>query len=715
MNDQISVFRGILPDPVAAVNWQDVLENIRSDKYKSAIETTRQISDPAERRKFKTKLPSVTFCGYFAEKRQAALVTHATGFIIPDLDHLPEVEKTFELLTQDECIWFAFRSPSGDGIKCGIRAENISTDEDIKNLYSAVEKYFSEVYGIKIDPACKDISRLTFVSYDPDLFINPNPFYFNINQWKEDQRNNLPFKPVITNNGWKEKYGLKVLESCCLEIQNSQPGNQHQTRLKRSKLIGGFIPEYLDEQIALSALEQAVSNSGAKNIQAAMKTIKDGIDYGKKQPITVEQQDNFFHVNEQNEQNEQTNDCSTKMNIAEQLLNKNEQKTPYNIQSHVLAFIDNSVGSFTTEQIYREFFCDTRQKKQACSQALYTASKRKLISKDKSVAGKWHIIDAKIDWIDLDAAPEEKFPILLPFDLQEHVLIPPKAIIVLAGSTNAGKTAYILNTLKMNRDQKYKKTYLMSEMGPGEYVSRIKTFGEPLNKWKEIKAASKSYDFNGAIEHHNKDGLTCIDYLEEVEGEYFKIASNIRSIYDALGDGVAMVAIQKKSSQNVARGGEGTMEKSRLYMTLDHLCTREHSIVCALQITKLKNFIGKNLQNHELHFEITKGSQITKLMDWTPCHRVDRDKCKIEYERERTLPATENDSVDPIYFHFSDNKKTFRITEDTIVKWGVNFQNIDDVYKEVEKLARQHNKKPFIKHFTHLVNILDTIDKKERG
>ena len=118
----------------------------------------------------------------------------------------------------------------------------------------------------------------------------------------------------------------------------------------------------------------------------------------------------------------------------------------------------------------------------------------------------------------------------------------------------------------------YEKIYLMSEMGSGEYKDRILKFGDSPLLWKQkIKAAAKSYGFNGIIKHYNPNGLTCIDYLEEIEGEYFKMASSIRDIYDSLNQGVAVVAIQKKESSKFARGGESTAGKSRLYLSYSKL------------------------------------------------------------------------------------------------------------------------------------------------
>ena len=745
MNNAVSVFKGIYPDPVQTVSWQQVIENIKSDKYKDYILTGRGLSNPDQYREYKKKLPGVTFAGEFKKRNKEQVLT-ATGFIISDFDHLEDVETVFKLLKQDHNVWFIFRSPSGEGLKCGIRAEDISTDNDIKRLYNSVEWYFKNIYGLDTDPSCKDISRLTFVSYDPDLWENPAPDFFNIKKWSPPEKK-IPeyIFPEYQKNGWKAKYGEKVLMSACTEISQSPAGSQHHIRLKSSRLIGGFIPEFIDEQIAISNLESAVQASGAKNIKQAMKTIMDGLAHGKTSPIKIE--DKYNHINNYNNNNDMGYYCDTdafnddvskvskvskvglvseskrdssdgkqdssKSKQSKQDSQNDKTESNYNLAALINEFIRNSSGSFTTRDIDIEFGLFTRTEKNNRSKCLCVGINRNLIKRDKSVAGKYHIINAGIDFIDVNAAPEESFNIILPFNLHQSVLIPPKAIIVLAGSTNAGKTAFILNTLRLNLKQKYNKMYLMSEMGSGEYVSRLKRFNEPLSAWESIKAASKSYDFDGAVQHHNPNGLTCIDYLEEIEGEYFKISSNIRSIYDALDEGVAVVAIQKRSDQKVARGGEGTMEKSRLYLTLDHIYTKEHSIICALVITKLKNFIGKNLQNHELHFEIAKGSQITKIMDWTPCYKVDRAKCTIEYERGFDLPDSSMDEVDPIYFSaFDEKSKAFRVREETIVKWGANFTEIEDIYNEVLKLSVQHAKKRFIKNFIHLATLMASINKK---
>ena len=38
--------------------------------------------------------------------------------------------------------------------------------------FEAAQSYFSRQFGVVVDPACSDVSRLCFVSHDPALFFN---------------------------------------------------------------------------------------------------------------------------------------------------------------------------------------------------------------------------------------------------------------------------------------------------------------------------------------------------------------------------------------------------------------------------------------------------------------------------------------------------------------------------------------------------------------
>ncbi|OLN30694.1 Type III restriction enzyme, res subunit:DEAD/DEAH box helicase, N- terminal [Desulfovibrio sp. DV] len=93
-------------------------------------------------------------------------------------------------------------------------------------------------------------------------------------------------QPTVDASPGKRKYAEKVLQTSCEKIRRSKPGDQHDMRLKTARTVGGYL-HYIDEGAAMAALRQAVVDSGAQDIAAAMQTIRDGLEYGKAEPITI--------------------------------------------------------------------------------------------------------------------------------------------------------------------------------------------------------------------------------------------------------------------------------------------------------------------------------------------------------------------------------------------------------------------------------------------
>ena len=91
-------------------------------------------------------------------------------------------------------------------------------------------------------------------------------------------------RDYIGSSSGMEKYARKVLKSCCDKIRQSQLGSMHKTRLRMSRLIGGYL-QFIPEDEVYWALEQAVKDSGTKDLSASMRTIKDGLEHGKLNPL----------------------------------------------------------------------------------------------------------------------------------------------------------------------------------------------------------------------------------------------------------------------------------------------------------------------------------------------------------------------------------------------------------------------------------------------
>jgi hypothetical protein len=148
---------------------------------KAAYERAKDAYDEA-----KKKLPAVTFSGTFTKRGIAGLAKY-TGIIQADLDHLKE--KGFDIgelesrVSLDPHVAFSFVSPSGDGLKIGIRVT--SGAEHHMEAFLGMQRYFVATYGVKPDDACKDVSRLCFLSSDPALHINAHAIPLDWRAWPE--------------------------------------------------------------------------------------------------------------------------------------------------------------------------------------------------------------------------------------------------------------------------------------------------------------------------------------------------------------------------------------------------------------------------------------------------------------------------------------------------------------------------------------------------
>ncbi len=134
---------------------------------------------------------------------------------------------------------------------------------------------------------------------------------------------------------------------------------------------------------------------------------------------------------------------------------------------------------------------------------------------------------------------------------------------IIAGSPNSGKTAFLLNFIRLNQN-KHKIHLFSSEGGKEELRQRISKFDYPLDSWK-FSAWERAGDFADVIK---PDDINVIDYLE-IHDEFYKIGGIIKSISDRLKNGFALIALQKNNGRDEGLGGSRGLEKPRLYLSMD--------------------------------------------------------------------------------------------------------------------------------------------------
>ena len=83
------------------------------------------------------------------------------------LNHLDNPQKAVDDMRYDPHIIAGFISPSGTGCKCLIAIPKDT--ENHREAFLSASAYIKTVYGIDADESGKDVSRLCFLSYDPQL------------------------------------------------------------------------------------------------------------------------------------------------------------------------------------------------------------------------------------------------------------------------------------------------------------------------------------------------------------------------------------------------------------------------------------------------------------------------------------------------------------------------------------------------------------------
>jgi hypothetical protein len=188
MNAQIKVstVQSVTDTETRLFDVDDVIEAIRTGgkklkaqvtQIRNRFEAERDITGDLKAAKqaidsLKKELPGVTWSGTFTQRATNKLVQHS-GLLCADLDNLNgELPAVREKLKQGPYAYTVFTSPSGDGLKAVFRVPADASKH--AGSFRAIEKHVSELTGKQIDQACKDPARLCFLSYDPDIYHNPN-------------------------------------------------------------------------------------------------------------------------------------------------------------------------------------------------------------------------------------------------------------------------------------------------------------------------------------------------------------------------------------------------------------------------------------------------------------------------------------------------------------------------------------------------------------
>lgn len=273
------------------------------------------------------------------------------------------------------------------------------------------------------------------------------------------------------------------------------------------------------------------------------------------------------------------------------------------LAADVREWILSTNGVFSSTEIYSCLQLSTREDRKNVSIILKRLSQEGLIEKYGNKNGQYRCLDnelAPLDWQNADVDPLD---LIWPFDIHGLVSMYPGNVAVIAGAPNSGKTAFILNFIRLNQN-KYQIHLFSSEGGKEELRQRISKFEYPLKSWN-FRAWDRAGNFSDVIK---PDDINIIDYLE-IHDEFYKIGGIIKSISDRLKSGFALIAIQKNNGRDEGLGGTRGLEKPRLYLSMD---------AGRLKIVKAKSRVDESINPNGLsiNFKLVQGCKFVPQSEW---------------------------------------------------------------------------------------------------
>jgi hypothetical protein len=173
----VSVFRSATDaKPMQSESIEAVLAGIRDGRWEKPVQRVRETlaRDGEEAyKKAKKSLAALTFAGEFFKRANGALGKHS-GYICLDIDDVEDLDEVRKRVWADPYTVWVFVSPSGAGLKVGLKIPEAKNAEEHRGYFEAIDAYYRDVLGVTLDHAGKDVARLCFVSWDPSILVRVN-------------------------------------------------------------------------------------------------------------------------------------------------------------------------------------------------------------------------------------------------------------------------------------------------------------------------------------------------------------------------------------------------------------------------------------------------------------------------------------------------------------------------------------------------------------
>lgn len=197
----VSFYRHKTSAEPRAANIGQVLGAICGSFYEQQVKTIRQLKDLGKKEaadEVKNNLHAVTFCATFKNLRRSSMYQQYNKLMVIDIDKLvpDEMERVRERLEANPVVATYWKSPSGTGWKGLVPLSYLHSDKktDVVEMhhwaFKKLEDDFRQKDNIELDASGKDITRLCFMSWSPELRVKDafEVFLVDLDEMRAEQK-----------------------------------------------------------------------------------------------------------------------------------------------------------------------------------------------------------------------------------------------------------------------------------------------------------------------------------------------------------------------------------------------------------------------------------------------------------------------------------------------------------------------------------------------
>ena len=178
---ELSLFKNFTSKQPISTILEAVVSMIRDDaRIKSFTEAYRATGEKS----VKESSPLFGVAAIFENGKAKQHITRLTGLSLVDIDHVA-AGPLLQLIRDDPHTLLCYTTISGEGLRILFRYEldeSYALAQQMQfypKAFATGNAYYSRLLGVEPDGQCKNITRLSGLAHDPDVFYNPDAIMFS--------------------------------------------------------------------------------------------------------------------------------------------------------------------------------------------------------------------------------------------------------------------------------------------------------------------------------------------------------------------------------------------------------------------------------------------------------------------------------------------------------------------------------------------------------